>query len=275
MTQQDNVQKMKKMMREWLIEFTNEHNIPLKKERNKLILSEVKFGIRGSAGGTTNNHYGLRDTKESEYDYLIFCVTNVDNLTSSKDIQFVLLDSQQLVKLKLILGTSDKSFKMNKYHTFIDFFEFESEMKKILQLKKEYFVDEIDRLNSVIEEELMKYESEGYDEGTKKMMVHYLAERNATVVRKAKELFELKNGHLFCDICKFDYFEAYGTLGNGYIEAHHKKPLSLNGQTTTEIEDLALLCASCHRMIHKLMKIQLNDSYEELRRSLKERMDAK
>ncbi|MCY1689592.1 HNH endonuclease [Exiguobacterium sp. SL14] len=263
------------LTKEWLKNFALKNGLNIIQTKY-LILNDIKIGVRARSQDVSNSRFGIRETNVRDYNYLIFVSSDESTILENvKQMKFVILNQKQLIELKLKLGNSDKSFKMNNYYPFIDFLEFESEIKKILQPKKEYFIDGVDQLYSVIEEKMVKYGIGEYDEGTKKLIVHYLAERNATVVRKAKELFELEDGHLYCDICKFDYFEAYGILGNGYIEAHHKEPLSLNGQTTTEIEDFALLCASCHRMIHKLMKVQLNNSYEELKRSLKAHMGIK
>lgn len=59
-------------------------------------------------------------------------------------------------------------------------------------------------------------------------------------------------GHpIACEACKFDFGEFYGEHGSGYIEVHHVIPLHATGVTTTRLEDLALLCSNCHRMIHR------------------------
>lgn len=262
MTQQKNVQLIKKLVKEWLEVFAITNNIPLLKEGDRLILNEKKIGIRGSKGGVSTNRFGIRETKESDYDYLIFSVSEIEFPKTINELQFVLLERSKLVDLKKTLGTSDKSFKMDNHYKFINFEEFKSDFQNNIQENMEYFVDEVEQLNSFIEEQMATYASESYDEGTKKMMNHYMLERNSTVVRKAKEKFEEINGRLFCEICHFDYFRVYGSLGSRYIEAHHKNPLGLNGQTTTKIEDLALLCANCHRMIHRIMKIQPDGTYE-------------
>lgn len=46
-------------------------------------------------------------------------------------------------------------------------------------------------------------------------------------------------------------------MGKGYIECHHLIPLS-NFQVIkeTKLDDLALLCSNCHRMIHKDLNIK-------------------
>jgi 5-methylcytosine-specific restriction protein A len=56
---------------------------------------------------------------------------------------------------------------------------------------------------------------------------------------------------LFCEACLFDFEEHYGPRGKGFIEAHHTKPVeTLMEGSKTRLEDLVLLCANCHRMVH-------------------------
>ncbi|MFD9319621.1 HNH endonuclease [Streptomyces sp. NPDC060053] len=59
---------------------------------------------------------------------------------------------------------------------------------------------------------------------------------------------------LQCEVCSFDFAAAYGELGDGYIEVHHRLPLHISGVTETRIADLALLCANCHRMCHRSLR---------------------
>jgi 5-methylcytosine-specific restriction enzyme A len=46
---------------------------------------------------------------------------------------------------------------------------------------------------------------------------------------------------------------VYGTeLGEGFIECHHRSPLSeLDKPTKTTLDDLALVCSNCHSMLHR------------------------
>jgi len=55
---------------------------------------------------------------------------------------------------------------------------------------------------------------------------------------------------LECEVCGFDFFETYGERGNGFAECHHKLPLS-HGTRSTYLRDLAVVCANCHRMLHR------------------------
>lgn len=58
-------------------------------------------------------------------------------------------------------------------------------------------------------------------------------------------------GSLVCEVCGFDFGATYGERGEGYIEVHHVQPLHVTGATVTRLDDLALLCANCHRMCHR------------------------
>jgi len=82
--------------------------------------------------------------------------------------------------------------------------------------------------------------------------VHTVRERNQRIVRLKKEKFQDENkGRLFCEACDFDFANRYPRHGDGYIECHHIKPLSeLRPGDETALDDLALLCSNCHRMVH-------------------------
>lgn len=103
----------------------------------------------------------------------------------------------------------------------------------------------------------------GYEaqEGALVLKMHYARERDPKLVSKFKAGLLDPN----CEACGFNFREAYGDLGAGYIEAHHKKPVfSLTDGSTTKLSDLAALCPNCHRIIHKNYPM----SVEELRKIL-------
>lgn len=56
-----------------------------------------------------------------------------------------------------------------------------------------------------------------------------------------------------CQACGFDFFEVYGELGDGYIEVHHRIPVSQMGEGyfVNPILDLVPLCGNCHSMAHR------------------------
>jgi hypothetical protein len=81
---------------------------------------------------------------------------------------------------------------------------------------------------------------------------HLARERSSKLVALAKEHRRRTTGRLACDVCSFDFAKVYGRTGDGYIEAHHLVPvMELTAESETRIEDLALVCANCHRMLHR------------------------
>ena len=103
--------------------------------------------------------------------------------------------------------------------------------------------------------EISVYEDSSFPEGKHIERLHKIRERSSRVVNKAKKQYENKhNGKLPCEVCGFDFSEIYGDRGEYFIEAHHKIPLGelRKGQTLeTKVEDLAMVCSNCHRMLHK------------------------
>ncbi|MXY08927.1 MAG: hypothetical protein F4Y61_09800 [Rhodothermaceae bacterium] len=67
-----------------------------------------------------------------------------------------------------------------------------------------------------------------------------------------------------CMACGFNYEDCYGEIGKGFIEVHHVVPLASVGVTKTNPEtDLFVLCANCHRMVHRKKGVCL--SIQELK----------
>ena len=85
---------------------------------------------------------------------------------------------------------------------------------------------------------------------TRKYAFHRKVERNPTAAKQAKKFHGLR-----CQACDLDFEERYGEIGKGFIEAHHLKPISTLEEgvagTYDVAADFAVLCANCHRMIHR------------------------
>ncbi len=91
-----------------------------------------------------------------------------------------------------------------------------------------------------------------FAEGMAKYEMHRRLERDVGLSNRAKANRFKTTGKLQCEVCDFDFTESYGSLGEGYIEAHHTKPLSqLDGTEKTKLESLAMVCSNCHRMLHR------------------------
>lgn len=90
-------------------------------------------------------------------------------------------------------------------------------------------------------------------EGSAQLKSHYRRERSNKLISLKKEQYQKINGLLNCEICGFSFEKNYPkTLGNGFIEAHHKVPLSkIDKVVRTTLDDLLLVCSNCHRMIHR------------------------
>lgn len=56
-----------------------------------------------------------------------------------------------------------------------------------------------------------------------------------------------------CSICKFNFANKYGQVGEGFIHVHHLKPLAQVGEQyqVDPIRDLRPVCPNCHAIIHK------------------------
>jgi 5-methylcytosine-specific restriction protein A len=88
-------------------------------------------------------------------------------------------------------------------------------------------------------------------EGRLLLRQHLRRERNPKLKGKKIKSVQSRGGNLACEVCDFDFEQAYGERGAGYVECHHIVPLHIAGEGTTKLSDLALICSNCHRMIHR------------------------
>jgi hypothetical protein len=89
-------------------------------------------------------------------------------------------------------------------------------------------------------------------EGRTQIKRHLVRERNQALVKKKKRAVLSTTGALACEVCTLDFLQRYGELGRGFAECHHVTPLALLAQASeTKLEDLAIVCANCHRMLHR------------------------
>lgn len=128
--------------------------------------------------------------------------------------------------------------------------------RRALQIKSLVDIDELpDKLRTVSEDEVQESASEG------KLIfrLHKVRERSGKLSRQKKEAVLKANGNLECEVCSFDFKIKYGDLGIGFCEVHHRKPLSeLDGAVETTLDDLAIVCANCHRMLHRMEEMSIS-----------------
>jgi 5-methylcytosine-specific restriction protein A len=92
-------------------------------------------------------------------------------------------------------------------------------------------------------------DDEDFFEDPSKLRVHKRVERNKRLSKKVKEI----QGYT-CRACSFKYIDKYQGLDTNFIEAHHLIPLAeLAGEKVRmdPKKDFVVLCANCHRMIHR------------------------
>lgn len=94
-------------------------------------------------------------------------------------------------------------------------------------------------------------EEQKFTEGERKIVIHDRAERAPGLRQKKIKQFLKTNSELYCENC--------GETATGYpkdirtrvFEVHHIIPISqYDGSQITNMDNLALLCANCHRAIH-------------------------
>ncbi|WP_375400105.1 HNH endonuclease [uncultured Amnibacterium sp.] len=77
-------------------------------------------------------------------------------------------------------------------------------------------------------------------------------ERDPAIRRRKLEHIAETGRPRDCEVCGFNFDRVYGAdHAVGYVEVHHVVPLHVSGLTSTRLDDLVLLCANCHRMLHR------------------------
>lgn len=89
-------------------------------------------------------------------------------------------------------------------------------------------------------------------EGRMLTRVHAYKERDRKFAEMVRRHYKVKNGgKLWCVACDLQPETLYDDRGERCIEAHHKIPIEeLQPDSITRVDDMAMVCASCHRVIH-------------------------
>lgn len=137
------------------------------------------------------------------------------------------------------------------------------------QILKQHLHEMLDVYRTLLEAEMYSQGealTEAYDAGDvytedgTRFRLHKRIERNAKLVNAVKKA----KGHV-CEVCRIDFEDRYGEIGRGYIEAHHLKPVaSLTGSVIPmdPVDDFAVLCSNCHRMVHRSKWIHDMDQFK-------------
>lgn len=106
----------------------------------------------------------------------------------------------------------------------------------------------------LIAEEPAKYNSNfEYNEGSVIYRIH--ARRERSIELRNKFLGKRKKtGELTCELCGHQALHIPSEYRESVFEIHHLNPLNNTGKTKNTLKDLALVCANCHRVLHKLIR---------------------
>lgn len=92
---------------------------------------------------------------------------------------------------------------------------------------------------------------------------HLVRERNRELAEEAKRIHGYN-----CQACGFDFQARYGRRGHEFIEAHHRTPMSElpddEDVMLSPLNDFAVVCANCHRMLHRRPSITVEDLKKSL-----------
>lgn len=54
-----------------------------------------------------------------------------------------------------------------------------------------------------------------------------------------------------CEVCQMSFDHVYGDRGSGFIVVHHGDPIGMRKEPSkTTLDDLSIVCANCHAMLH-------------------------
>jgi hypothetical protein len=105
-------------------------------------------------------------------------------------------------------------------------------------------------------------EDRQWTEGKPRLIAHLRKERASGLAQAKKDWFFRTHGRLICERCCMDPVDVYGgPHGTACIEVHHHavQVEQMAGAHQTKLEDLQCLCANCHRVEHRLLKLALED----------------
>lgn len=89
------------------------------------------------------------------------------------------------------------------------------------------------------------------DEGRLLFRRHRARERDRRLVAKKRAAVLKSTGKLACEVCGLDATALYGPVADGVVDVHHVVPLHQAGESRTRLSDLAIVCPTCHRVLHR------------------------
>lgn len=101
-------------------------------------------------------------------------------------------------------------------------------------------------------------DSVDWSEGKKTLVTHLRGERKPGLAKAKKAQYLRQHGKLLCERCGLDPVAKYGTPNaEACIEVHHAsvQVSQMNEGHRTALADLQCLCANCHRLVHRELRL--------------------
>lgn len=237
---------MDKTQGEFMLHFPNQHkgNVTQPKVDDIILIYQKIGGDNVFTHLVTPVDNELRTENRTNYKYgrkvKILAYTSIRDVIKVKTTDWVNVNFQGISQgnacnIDNIKSVSESdSLKENSWNIFKRFFliDFFDSVVAVASLNTE--VEEVSPELSV-------------SEGKQRLVTHFVRERNRDIVNQKKKN-AIENDILFCEVCEFSFIEKFGVE---FIECHHIKPISDSGERETNLDDLALVCPNCHRMLHK------------------------
>ncbi|MXO94236.1 hypothetical protein GRI62_11580 [Erythrobacter arachoides] len=98
-----------------------------------------------------------------------------------------------------------------------------------------------------------EYDDRRWAEGNPKRVVHLRRERSPVAMKEKKAAVLAATGTLACEHCGFEPGKLHGpAFFDAGLDVHHTIPLSqVSHCHETTLDDLKVLCATCHRIEHR------------------------
>jgi 5-methylcytosine-specific restriction protein A len=120
--------------------------------------------------------------------------------------------------------------------------------------------------NAPLIDVLASSEDRQWTEGKPRLIAHLRKERASGLAQAKKDWFVRTHGRLTCERCDMDPVEICGGQhGTACIEVHHHvlRVEDMAEAHQTRLEDLQCLCANCHRVEHRLLKLALGQNFRD------------
>jgi hypothetical protein len=105
---------------------------------------------------------------------------------------------------------------------------------------------------------LLTDEDRAWAEGRQELVTHLKRERASGLAAAKRSQFRSRKGRLYCERCEMDPVEVFGSaVGEACIEVHHEATHvgDMDDGHQTRLDDLQCLCANCHRVRHRELKL--------------------